>query len=935
MYIVLIELITSFIQYFAILVSVPDITFPDSWKEPFNFLNVINLHFDFLREYIPELNDVRLYFMGVSVVAPLVFIFLGLVFLNPKLVVLWYFMMVAGCMLLVGGALGRIITEVTNIQITASTAEMMMYIGGGLVVACILLYIFRTRMTCCMKESKALTREQVIEEETKNIDVPALIQRILMIAIFVAFFFTWSYLVPWLAADRYVSFTNFWLVMGYICLGFAAITLIWLIMGLTLCGRRIQWKLGQWCESAFLRVLLVTLSLAYIPIGSGVFLVFNCNTFSCPDGFRLPDEGSAVMWNTTLNRFCTTCTPAPFASQMCPMDLYNSLCVETSDSRLEYDVSITCDSMIAFFWPAAILITVMFVLGAPILFQQLIKKGSVLLDEEFPLLIDAQTEMKRKAEEAKAEAAAAAGGANPQTPVVVTGPDGAPPGSPASPASPQEGEQAPPVMDEDERWNKKVIQSQNVAKFLYQPFSKRYRYVRLVQLIQKLIIVAATVYVYRNEVVPPAYVAIIASLAVHFLATIALLWHKPFIMGFESKIAIFMSVCLTISTVIGLLLLIGVEIDTTLMLVIIILNGVLPLIALIIGIVLEYSQGKREEEEQERIRLERMKEEIRKEEEEEAKMMASYNNQNAMMPDETVRSQGHGDSPVTVPIEGVEEHPHIVPMNTQNGHQTQHFHDQHQQHQKYAPAHNGNGIHSANSSATSVNGYVVQGQPHHQQHHQHHASNGMYFAGDGRGIKPITKSQKQLKKQKRAEDAKRQVQEEIERERKLLAEKQGDIDMRIDKLVKESLNRFLMGGGLLGFIALGLCIVGLLVDGSIDEPAERTVDQDFAGYNQWSNFTQHCCCVPYQNPNGAVYEVIEKWVCDNGRIKERLRAHNGTSFGGVYRSGLAIRGLCEINFNLGCTANAQYTTVNLQTAPYQQFGIQCPSGVDPNTLYLA
>ncbi|CUG06402.1 GPI-anchored surface protein, putative [Bodo saltans] len=105
---VVVELVVSFAQYFSTIVNIPEINFPESWKAPIRYVAAININLDLFSTWFPSLNDIRVYFMFLSVVGPLVFVVAGLLFLNEKRVVLWYLLVVFGIMVTLAGLLGQI-----------------------------------------------------------------------------------------------------------------------------------------------------------------------------------------------------------------------------------------------------------------------------------------------------------------------------------------------------------------------------------------------------------------------------------------------------------------------------------------------------------------------------------------------------------------------------------------------------------------------------------------------------------------------------------------------------------------------------------------------------------------------------------------------------------------------------------------------------------
>src|SRR5687768_12057312 len=129
----LIEIILSFIQYVAMILTTDGVNFPESWQVTSSFVALSNLQQEFFAKhtnFIPT--DFRVYFVFVSVLIPLALIFLGLLALNSKKVVVWYFALLAGIVMVVVGALAAIIRASGSFDIVPRLAEVLIAIGGAL-----------------------------------------------------------------------------------------------------------------------------------------------------------------------------------------------------------------------------------------------------------------------------------------------------------------------------------------------------------------------------------------------------------------------------------------------------------------------------------------------------------------------------------------------------------------------------------------------------------------------------------------------------------------------------------------------------------------------------------------------------------------------------------------------------------------------------------
>jgi hypothetical protein len=863
---VVVDLCIAFIQYFSTIVNTHDVHFPDAWKDPMYYVSTINLGFDIFSSAFPSLTDIRLYFTVISVVGPLIFVLLGLMFLVDRIVVLWYFTLLAGVMLLLAGISGSIISATTSISITSKDAQLMLYIGGGLVAFCFISYLItrRWRATVGVVQSRRLIKS----EATKEFQVVASLEVFVAGVILIVFALIVSGYVNGVeAASEQVNSVGYKFALGIALAAviIGGLLILWLMVSFCQAGRLLQWELKEWLQAGFLRILLLSMSLAYIPIGNGVFLMFNCNVFDCPAGRQLLDVGTAIVRNAT-SEFCVPCLLGP--AQACPSAMQASLCAATSSNRLEYDPLVSCENMRQFFWPAAGLMIIAFVLGVPVMFFNLVQLVTSTLHNEFPVK--------------------------------------APAGS----------ESLPQAEREHVMWLKKAGQTQNVAKFLFQPFEYDYRFVRIFQLIQKLAIVGTTTYIVRGSELSPQLISLSCACAIHFIAFLMLSYHRPFLSKFEAGLSIVMALLLTIACVMSILLQRGTVIPYTIYVVVIVLNGIVPIVAIIVGVYLEWHTSKDDDDEKEKeemLRLQEMVDKKIEEEEaskaaarkayedavekerlaqEEAKAKAAAEEEERKKAEELQRAaeraaEEKSDNPsqpidiaVTTPDESPAKRTHVAPLPL------------------------GNFLSPGPRSSTPAAGADPMALS---------MSGGISPFNTPRGVETEEDfNWRKLRRQKLRAEARKKVKNLMDQELLDLNEKQGDVDMLIDRQVKMRLQGFLMGGGVIGSIAFAMCILGLISrDATMTIGTQRTtsVAVELAGYSNWTTFTENCCCLINSNSAAKSSLIsIEKWVCSNKRIKERVRSrivNNATV------SGFSVRGMCSTAFAADCTLAQSGTTVSL------------------------
>lgn len=746
------------------------------------YAKVVNLDIPIIRDAFPSLNDFRVYFTVICVILPLGLVFFGLFFLNSLGVLIWYLLLLSGICIVIAALLATFLEDALRLNVDPASVEAALYFGialvvAMLVVACIAAAWERSRKEKQIEENGEDNEDTVagaMIAETKDFPWIAQIQRLIMFVIFVVFGLVFlQFLFPFSIGD---SFSGLQLGLGITGLILGFFTFIWLIMGCIRSGREKQWKFFHFMEKQFMRLLLITMSMVYIPIGAGLFVLFNCNDQSCPVGKFFIKEGSGLPHNNSLASRRDVCIPCNMnADQRCAAR--NLTCSGVSASRLEVDNYVDCDDLQIFYY-AAYLIAAMYMLGVPIMFGQLVLRVTSLVTENFPVKVPAELA----------------------------------------------------ADDMEGLWALKVVSSDNSARFLYQPFIPELKYSRLFQLLQKLLVVFTAVFVIRVGV-NPVYIALGASLVIHVFSFGWLVKNRPFLHKFENGIAILMEIALTAATCAALCLMLDVDVPDGVLIAIIVLNGVLPLVAIIIGIALEWTSKKSKEEqekEEQRIALDA---ELQKRAQEDADHeMAEGMQSQENMPDSPVNGS---DSILVGTIAGV--------TGTMN-----------------------------NSK--------------------------------------MTVDEKRRLQRQRAEAARAAVLARRQEEALELLTKQQDVDHRIDVDVKKQLNMFLMVGGAMAFVALGLCIVGHLSRNN-KEPIrwnrpDHDIDNELAGYGSWDNFTKACCCVSnWGDPARTRSRVVEQWNCDNGVVKERVRSTfvtDSVTGATVLMDGFAIRPECGLQFRVGC-----------------------------------
>ena len=541
MFNVVVELILAYVQFLSVPLEAKTTSdssdYPSEWSDPMYYLSFLNLNLNIIGDIITTISDIRIYFLVLAVSVPIVMVFFGLFFLSKKRVVIWYFFTVLFFMTLVVGAFAKAITASKVVALNSRSAEIMMYVGVGGLIMCWLLFLCGYKGLCgkiSEDDEKQVSRREVREKETARCSGQAFAERFVTFLVIVV---GASVIIIFESTIDNATLNYFAMgLAGFLyCLG--CIVMIWIFMGFFKCGRAAQWSVNEYFRQTFLKLLLLLMSTLYIPIGTTVFTIFNCNSFTCPAGYRLPDDGSVILLNSSIySGNCVPCTFSTYSNGTCPSSVLSTGCAGYTEDRLEYNVAVECSRMKTFYWPAGILIIIMYLIGVPLVFFQLIRASGAMLYKDFPI-----KEPTIQPEEKEADF-------------------------------------------QNRRWLTKVRSSNNSVLFLFQPFEFKFRYARLFQLLQKLVVVGTSVYVFRDSLVSPRIIAVGTSLGVHTLATLLFIVSTPFIILLHDIIALGMSFVLSLATLVAILVLCGVNVPSGVLIAVIVVCIATPVAAFFTGL---------------------------------------------------------------------------------------------------------------------------------------------------------------------------------------------------------------------------------------------------------------------------------------------------------------------------------------------------------------
>lgn len=370
MFVEFLDLFISYVQYLALIIGLARLQVPKLWTdandEGFSFTTFGSQLFTQFTESF-GLDDFRVYFVLLSVVAPLLIVILGLLTQNAPRVVLWYLMLVAGICCVVGGILTAPFVGLNFVEVDFDTSISIISIGGGMSLFCLLVGVTQWLLNSSRKEVTI----DVTLAQSKHLNLTDTIESLIL---FVICGLPGFLLVTKLSlgpTDSVVKgLGNAALPVGLTLLILAGVALVWFLFSLFESGRALLWHVTSWIKRKVMELFLFVISLAFVPMVSTALMMFNCNEMRCAPNSRLPLFGDSI---ESVQGVCLTCTPGP-TSSMCLSSV--------TDRRLEIIPGISCDEFRRFYWPAAGMALTSIVLILPLMFFRIISSSATLVKTE-------------------------------------------------------------------------------------------------------------------------------------------------------------------------------------------------------------------------------------------------------------------------------------------------------------------------------------------------------------------------------------------------------------------------------------------------------------------------------------------------------------------------------------------------------------------------
>jgi len=489
------EIFASHFQFLGLIGEI-DIGFPISYDDAFGWTKSFTLDMEAIRKLQMPVLGIRWQFLVYGCFFPLILVMFMLLFFNPVTTVIWYFMFLFSIAML-GCACCIIFLPRSSDQYFGNQpfpAELILYGGLGFFMICLILAFVKYTVTknpySVVKIGKKPPEKadlQSKEEERIATRKRSKIWFGIQIFIVAALMFVALNLSKAVSPfgldlpDQTESSAGVLLRLGAIIL-LSIVCCLALRTLLSCCkwGRKKLWQLHSLWVQYFIMLLFTILSFLYIPIVKITFEMFSFKAKTCNWGYKWPEKLSLIeqMQQVDIGAFDTSsectkdcCEPCVYLTE-CP--IMNILCPKNTEKRLALDESLSFEQhILTWFVPAAGLISLSFILGVPYMYYSIINGHCQMLSK---VKCD---DDHRDLEENK---------------------------------------------NFNEIWRRNMGYTDNSAKTLYEMFEQKWRYYKLLQILQKAILVMVTV-----MMVEWATEAIIISSSLHAVAFFAAAFSNPYI----------------------------------------------------------------------------------------------------------------------------------------------------------------------------------------------------------------------------------------------------------------------------------------------------------------------------------------------------------------------------------------------------------------------
>eukprot|EP00667_Euglena_gracilis_P001826 EG_transcript_1825 len=399
----------SFLQLTSVIAQF-DVELDGTLRNALHYVSYLNLNFVNLPNSAIHI-DWRFQATIITTGLPLALILTVLLVYQPFFLVLWYACLLT-CLALTAAATVVLSLKDSSVVVSSSAGWVVLIVGVVGTVVCLLLWVIVRLVPCfrgCVTRPALKPNDTVkdlddrLEEETKEFSwVESLIHILLLAAVCIAAGIVGG-IIQISALSGYQStamsslgsFAPFCRVLGIVFFIIAVVLLAYKVIMLFRPVRRFLWKIRNFFSKHFLKMLLVSLNLVYLPVMQNTVAVWNCADVTCAAGTRFPEDDAvysglrvdqcmACKWYpSTLNMSVANATGQLNASY-CPVLQQWELCPEETRFVLTKNYGVDCNAISWFWWPSSAIIVLAFGVGLLWLFHRLISQSLYRL-EAYPL----------------------------------------------------------------------------------------------------------------------------------------------------------------------------------------------------------------------------------------------------------------------------------------------------------------------------------------------------------------------------------------------------------------------------------------------------------------------------------------------------------------------------------------------------------------------
>eukprot|EP00760_Papus_ankaliazontas_P017796 PhM_4_TR17385/c2_g1_i8/m.32823 len=529
------QIILTHLQFLSLLNNL-DIEWPDSWRQILSWVEVFNLDFnDIMIEHDLPRFDFRAIFVLIAVILPILIILLVLVIFNPIYVVMWYAVLVLGFIIGAVGAIGYYLPSATGFASEQAIAMGYMTVGFTVCGVCIVFGLAHRARQKRERLSPEKEKEQALQFNAKRSLRHFLVS---VVSLVVGGILTGIIDTSSTGYSVDTETTQGAVVRGIaaVLFGIGILAAVYFFLNLIPAGRRFTFQLGITLHKHLLKLMLIVISASFIPVISYCVNMFMCVEYTCPAGTKFNPFVHRPVGNISRSE-TIFCDPCVFDNNNnnnnnnnntggCPYSM-ELMCPAFSDRRLAKFPDISCTSEAhPYFLVSAVLSSFVYLVGVPTLFHRTVSMCCKIIRSKIKII-----EM---------------------------------PGE---------------TFSDTDRWRMQVYTSGAAPSSLYRPYKHITRFYSITHLFHKLSVVVMLILVapFRSDV------AIVLTLIIHSIGTIIMFRARPYLSSVEGTIAGSLAICNILNSMYGIIVWKeGNSVPDSTTAIFIILNGVIPIFALVV-----------------------------------------------------------------------------------------------------------------------------------------------------------------------------------------------------------------------------------------------------------------------------------------------------------------------------------------------------------------